>query len=108
MKRVEAIAKGKASCITDLLNRKAKRIMRGVEQAIDYAADKIEEYSDQVEKVINTFGTVADSGMSDSLQSYINKYCDVVVAKEKWQDQLSRLKDLKAKLEEDVKIEEEK
>ena len=107
MKRVEAIAKGKASCITDLLNRKAKRIMRGVEQAIDYAADKVEEYNDLIEKAINAFGSAAESGMSDALQSKINKYTDYVSAKESWEAQLSRLKDLKKALEADVKVEEE-
>jgi len=108
MKRVEAIAKGKSSCITDLLNRKAKRIMRGVEQAIDYAADKVEEYKDSIESAINAFAGAADSGMSDALQRKINNYTDLVAAKEGWEAQLNRLTDLKAKLEEDVKVEEEK
>lgn len=107
MKRVEAIAKGKASCITDLLNRKAKRIMRGVEQAIDYAADKVEEYNDLIEKAINAFGSVAESGMSDALQCKINKYTDLVGTKEGWEFQLARLKDLKKALEADVKVDEE-
>lgn len=107
MKRVEAIAKGKASCITDLLNRKAKRIMRGVEQAIDYAADKVEEYNDLVEKSINDLASAAESGMSDALQCRINKYTDLVGTKEGWEAQLTRLKDLKKALEADVKVDEE-
>lgn len=107
MKRVEAIAKGKASCITDLLNRKAKRIMRGVEQAIDYAADKVEEYNDLIEKSINAFGEAAESGMSEALQCKINKYADLVGTKEGWEAQLVRLKDLKKTLEADVKVDEE-
>lgn len=107
MKRVEAIAKGKASCITDLLNRKAKRIMRGVEQAIDYAADKVEEYNDLVEKAINDLASAAESGMSDALQCKINKYADFVGTKEGWESQLARLKDLKKALEADVKVDEE-
>lgn len=108
MKRVEAIAKGKSSCITDLLNRKAKRIMRGVEQAIDYAADKVEEYKDSIESAINAFAGASESGMSDKLQSYINRYTDLVAAKEGWEAQYKRLTELKAKLEEDVKVDDEK
>ena len=108
MKRVEAIAKGKSSCITDLLNRKAKRIMRGVETAIDYAADKVEEYKDSIEAAINAFAGASESGMSDKLQSYINRYTDLVSAKEGWEAQYKRLTELKAKLEEDVKVDDEK
>lgn len=107
MKRVEAIAKGKASCITDLLNRKAKRIMRGVDSAIDYAADKVEEYNDLVEKSINDLASAAESGMSEALQCKINKYADLVGTKECWESQLARLKDLKKALEADVKVDEE-
>ena len=107
MKKVNAIAKGKASCITDLLNRKANRIMRGVEQAIDFAADQIEDCKDAAEKVINSLGEVAESGMTSTLQSRINAYCDKMAQAEEWEAQLTRLKDLKKKLEEDVKIEEE-
>ena len=107
MKRVEAIAKGKSSCITDLLNRKAKRIMRGVEQAIDYAADKIEESKDCIEAAINKFADVADSGMSDKLQININRYADLVANKEQWEAQYKRLVELKKALEADVKVEEE-
>ena len=107
MKRVNAIAKGKATCITDLLNRKANRIMRGVEQAIDFAADKIEDCKEAAESVINSLGEVADSGMTATLQSRINDYCNKIAQAEEWEAQLARLKDLKKKLEADVKVEEE-
>lgn len=107
MKRIDCIIKGKASKITDILSRKSKRIMRGVETAIDYAADKVEEYNDLQEKAIDQLGCAAESGMSDALQSRINCYLDMARNKEEWQNQLSRLKDLKAKLEEDVELAEE-
>lgn len=107
MKRVEAIAKGKCSSLSAFLNRKAKRIMRGVEQAIDYASDKIEECNDAAQKAINDLGLVADAGDSCGLQSYINKYLDKIAAKENWEKQLARLKELKKELEADVKLEDE-
>ena len=55
MKRVNAITKGKASFITDLVDRKAKRIMRAVEQAIDCAADKDDSFRSRAEEIPSDF-----------------------------------------------------
>lgn len=107
MKRVNAISKGKSSFISDLIDRKAKRIMRQVEQAIDYAADKVEELKDIAEAILNSFGDYAEASQTSSLQSRINAYTDKVAEVEEWEAQLERLKALKAKLEEEVKIDEE-
>lgn len=107
MKRVNAITKGKASCITDLIDRKAKRIMRAVEQAIDYASDKIDSCNDAAEEIINSFGNYAGAEDTTALQGQINVYLDKVAEAERWTKNVERLKALKAKLNAEVKIEEE-
>lgn len=107
MKRVNAITKGKASCITDLIDRKARRIMRAVEQAIDYASDKIDSCNDAAEEIINGFGSVAGSDDTAALQGKINAYLDKVSEAERWAKNVERLKALKDKLNAEVKIEEE-
>ena len=107
MKRVNAITKGKASCITDLIDRKAKRIMRAVEQAIDCASDKVDSCKDSAEDIINSFGEYAGSDETMALQSRINTYLDKVAEAEGWADTVKRLKALKDKLNAEVEISEE-
>lgn len=107
MKRVNAITKGKASCITDLIDRKAKRIMRAVEQAIDCASDKADSCKDAAEEIINSFGSVAGSDDTAALQAKINFYLDKVAEAEAWTDNVKRLKTLKEKLNSEVELSEE-
>lgn len=107
MKRVNAITKGKASCITELIDRKAKRIMRGVDQAIDCASDKIDECNDAAEEIINSFATCAGSDETAALNTRINAYLDKVAEAEKWAAQVERLKVLKDKLNAEVVLEDE-
>lgn len=106
MKRVNAITKGKASCITDIIDRKAKRIMRAVEQAIDYASDKIDSCNDAAEEIINSFGNYAGAEDTTALQGQINVYLDKVAEAERWTKNVDRLKTLKEILNTEVKIEE--
>lgn len=107
MKRVNAITKGKASCITDLIDRKAKRIMRAVEQAIDCASDKVDSCKDAAEEIINGFGEVSGADDTRALQSQINLYLDKVAEAESWADNVKRLKALKEKLNSEVELSEE-
>lgn len=107
MKRVNAITKGKASCITELIDRKAKRIMRGVDQAIDFASDKIDECNDAAEEIINSFANCAGGDDSSKLQSRFNAYADKIAEAERWTKQVERLKGLKDKLNAEVEIEDE-
>ncbi len=107
MKRVNAITKGKASCITDLIDRKAKRIMRAVEQGIDYSSDMADACKDAAEEIINSFGDVAGPDHTEELQSKINDYLCKVAEAEKWAENIDRLKVLKEKLNEEVEISEE-
>lgn len=107
MKRVNAITKGKASCITDLIDRKARRIMRAVEQAIDCASDRVDSCNDAAEEIINGFGNVAGSEDTGALQGKINAYLDKVAEAESWARNVERLKALKDKLNTEVEITEE-
>jgi len=107
MKRVDAIAKGKSKCLTDIFKRKSNRIMRAVQQAIDFAQDKIEELNDKAEELLESFGSYAESSQTTYLQGCINKYTDVIAEVEAWEKQLARLQDLEKKLKEEVKLDEE-
>lgn len=107
MKRVNAITKGKASCLTELLDRKAKRIMRAVEQSIDCASDKVDACNDAAEEIINSFGEAAGAEDTSKLQDKINAYIDKVAESERWAKNIERLKALKDKLNAEVEITEE-
>ena len=108
MKLVYAITRGKASCITEILDRKAKRVMRSVDQAIAYAEDKIDECKEEADAIINTFGDVAGGDDSEALQAKFNAYTDKIAESEEWSKQAERLKLLKEKLNSEVTLEEEK
>lgn len=107
MKLVHAITRGKASSITELLDRKAKRIMRSVDQAIAYAEDKIYECKEAADEIINTFGEAAGGDDTDALQAKFNAYTDKIAESEEWERQAERFKLLKEKLNSEVEIEEE-
>ena len=106
MKRVDAIAKGKAKCLTDIFKRKSNRILRSVQQAIDFAEDKISETADKAEEILESFGSYAESTQTSCLQSRINAYCDAVAEADEWQKQLVRLQDLEKMLKEEVELDE--
>ncbi len=108
MKLVHAITKGKANCITELLDRKAKRIMRNVDQAISYAEDKVCECQETADEILNTFGEVAGGDDTAALNAKMNDYTEKVAEAEEWEKQVVRLKALKAKLDSEVTIEEKK
>ena len=108
MKLVYAITRGKASSITELLDRKAKRVLRSVDQAIAYAEDKIDECKEAADEIINTFGEVAGGDDTDALQGKFNEYTDKIAESEEWAKQVERLKTLKEKLNSEVELEEEK
>ena len=107
MKRVNAITKGKASCITELLDRRAKRIMRSIEQAIDFASDKIDSCNDAAEEIIKSFGESAGCDDTCELKDKINAYLDKVDEANSWSVTVDRLQVLRNKLNEEVEITEE-
>ena len=108
MKRVDAIAMGKAQKTTESIERKSKRIMRGVEQAIDYARDKIEVLEDRLDSFVNSLGDVASAEDTTGLQNKINNYAVVLHELEEWEAQLNRLIQLRETLLVEVDVKEEK
>lgn len=108
MKLVYAIIKGKAFSLTELFDRKAKRILRSVDQAIAYAEDKAYECKLAADEVINTFGECASGDDTDALNAKFNAYTEKLAEAEEWEKQVQRFNTLKDKLNSEVTIEEEK
>ena len=108
MKRVDAIAMGKAQKTTESIERKSKRIMRAVEQAIDYSRDKIDATDDKLNTLMDSLGEVSTADGTSGLQTRINRYAEVLSEQEAWEEQLNRLLNLKENLLADVDIKEEK
>lgn len=104
MKRIDAIVKGAGSLVSNIINRKSQRILRGVEQAIAFAEDKVDYYTDSSEELINSLAEVSGADDSSALASRINKYVENMGARKDWEETVSTLKDLKAKLNAEVKV----
>ena len=67
MKRVNAITRCKG-IIAEKLDRKAARILRQVNQALDAAEDELANLSEKEEDLINSLGSVAGSEQTSELQ----------------------------------------
>lgn len=104
MKRIDAIVKGTGSLVSSLINRKASRVMRAVEQAIAFAEDKADYYNDAAEEQMNSFGNYAGAEQSEYLSESINAYLSKVKSGKEWSDAIVILKELKAKLNAEVKV----
>jgi hypothetical protein len=108
MKRIDAVIKGKATQMTDTLTRKAARILRNVDQAIDWAEDQLEMQNERAEALINSLGTVADGSCTRECSDRINSYIDTVKMADEWKKSIAILNNLKEKLNAEVEVEEEK
>ena len=97
MKRINAIIKGKAPKMTDTLSRKVSRILRNVDQAIDYAEDQIDIALEKAETLIDSLGLTADANR-------INAYVEAVKTMDEWKNTLKTLKELKEKLNSEVEV----
>lgn len=103
MKRVNAITRCKG-LLAETLDRKANRILRQVNQAIDAAKDKAADLEEKAEEVINSLGSVAGSDQTSALQDKLNKYLDVCNEAEQYKKVVARLEGLKEKLNADVEV----
>ena len=104
MKRIDAIIKGKASCLTDLLGRKSARILRNVESAIAQAEDEIEALNEKADKVMSDLSKVAEASQTSGCATVLNQYVDFMKAAQAWQETLDILKGLKERLNEEVEV----
>lgn len=106
MKRIDAIIKGKASCLTDFLGRKSARILRNVESAIAQAEDEIETLNVKADSTISDLAGVAEASQTSSCATVLNRYIDTIKDVHAWEETLEILRSLKECLNEEVELKE--
>lgn len=102
MKRVNFITKN-GGVMTEVFDRKAKRIVRQVEQAIDSAKDHASDCRERAEEIMNSLGEVAGSDQTAQLQDRLNGYIEAMDCAENAINTAKILEGLLKKLNEDVK-----
>lgn len=98
MKKINAIVKG----INDASERKANRIIRQVEQAIDMAKDSAQDAKDHAEEIMSSLGQYGEASQTASLADRLNDYKDSVITAKRWGEVAEVFTDLKSKLLEDI------
>ena len=106
MKRIDAIIKGKASCLTDFLGRKSARILRNIESAIAQSEDEIEALKEKADSTINALADVAEASQTSSCATVLNNYVDIIKDVHAWEETLEALHGLKERLNEEVELKE--
>lgn len=106
MKFIDFIIKGKG-VITEMLNRKSARIMRGIDQAIACAQDNADEAREKAESILESLGDASGSGDTDKLCDKINSYADAVELAAKWEERTRSYQKMKEALEKEVDVVEE-
>ena len=104
-KRINAITKNLGGVLAEVLDRKAARIKRGVEQAQADALDSAANCREEAMEIVNGLGEVAGAKDTPALQCNLNKYLEKVAEAEEWDAVVKRLEALKGILEEEVEIE---
>ena len=104
MKRITAITKCKG-VLAETLNRKANRIRRAVQQAIDCAEDKAATFMEQAEEIINNLGDKAGASDTPALQDALNEYVTVMNQAKAYSEAATTYRELAVKLEEEVTVE---
>lgn len=105
MKRVNAIVKS-AGKISEFFTRKADRILRGVDTAIACAKDNADEAKDAAFDLMNSLGDASSKEDTNKLQNLLNAYAEKMDEAERWDNYARYFEELKAKLNEEVKVEE--
>lgn len=105
VKRINAITRS-LGVISEVLDRKAARIKRGVEQAQADALDNEANCREEALEIVNGLGEVAGAKDTAELQESINNYLQKVQEADDWAAVAKKLEGLKAVLEEEVEVEE--
>ena len=107
MKRISYIVNPKGQR-TEVIERKESRILRQIDQAIASCEDQASDAEEKAEAIIDSLGTVASSGDTAKLQEKFTHYCEECENKAAALRYVEYLKDLKKKLNAEVKVTEEK
>lgn len=106
-KRIKAITRN-LGVLSEVLDRKAERIKRGVEQAQADALDNAAAAREEALEIINGFGDVAGAKDTDNLKDALNNYIAKMQEAEDWDAVAKRFDHLKEVLEEEVDVEDTK
>lgn len=106
VKRIDAIVKCIGNSISDMLQRKAKRILRDLDDAIANNSDEADKAELEAEAYVNKLGDAATMDDRSKRAVIFNKYCACLEEAERRKKYNKYLEDLKKKLDEDVEVEE--
>lgn len=104
MKLIDFIVNPADGVLTEVLKRKAKRIERNVEQAIETCEDEIDELKEQNLVVLKSLGEVADASSASKMADVFSKICtneEKIAQKERC---IQYLKNVRAELNKEVDI----
>ena len=91
--------------LAEVIDRKAARINRGVEQAQADALDNAATCREEAMEIVNGFGAVAGAKDTEALNDSINKYLSKIQEAEDWDAVAKKLENLKGVLQEEVEVE---
>ena len=103
-KRINAITRS-LGVLAEVLDRKASRINRGVEQAKDCALDNAATCREEAMEIINGLGEVSGAKDTESLKTKLNLYIKKMQEAEDWDAVAKKFDALKGILEEEVEVE---
>ena len=103
-KRINAITRS-LGVLAEVLDRKAARINRGIEQAQADALDNAAACREEALEIVNGLGAVAGARDTEALKDALNKYTAKMQEAEDWDAVAKKFEDLKAVLEEEVEVE---
>ena len=96
MKRIFAVFNDKLDSLKK--ERKIKRVMRSIEIAADNAEDAKEAIENKMEDLVDTLPKTEDMDL------FVRKVSDLIGEKEQQELIIARLNNIKAYLEEDIKV----
>lgn len=75
MKLINFIVNPANGILTEVLKRKAKRIQRNIEQAIETCEDEIDELKEQNVVTLKSLGEVAEASSTGKMADILSKIC---------------------------------
>lgn len=103
MKRIDYIVRGVKGVLKDTFNFREKKVIRTVEDAIDYADEQTFEMERQAVEIINSIKDVADN--KDKIIEKLNQYIDVMEKVEGYKRSKAHLEKVQELFNEEIEIE---